>query len=58
LSLASRPDAFFLINSARVAARLGDKKKALDQLELAMGKTRDEAQKAEIIRMIKALEGK
>ncbi|MCU0276836.1 MAG: tetratricopeptide repeat protein [Acidobacteria bacterium] len=58
LALLTSPDPGYLVNSARVAARLGDKKKALDQLELAMGKTRDEAQKAEIIRMIKALEGK
>ena len=43
------PDPAYLINSARVAAKLGDKKKALDQLELALGKTQDAALKAEII---------
>lgn len=57
LILATDPDPVFLINSARVAARLGDKKKALDQLEVAMGKTRSEAQKAEILKLIKSLEG-
>jgi tetratricopeptide (TPR) repeat protein len=58
LALLPAPDPGYLINSARVAARLGDKRKALDQLELAMGKARDETQKAEIIRMIRALEDK
>ncbi len=58
LALLTVPDPGYLINSARVAAKLGDKKKALDQLELAMGKVQDEAQKAEIIRMIRALEGR
>ncbi len=58
LVLLSVPDPGYLINSARVAAKLGDKKKALDQLELAMGKARDEAQKAEIIRLIKTVEEK
>lgn len=55
LVLLTVPDADILINSARVAAALGDNRKALDQLELAMGKARDAAQKAEILRMIKAL---
>jgi Tfp pilus assembly protein PilF len=58
LLLVVSPDPVYLINSARVAARLGDKKKALDQLELAMGKTQNEAQKAEILKLIKSLEGK
>lgn len=58
LALLTIPDPGYLINSARVASKLGDKKKALDQLELAMGKTQNEAQKAEIIKLIKALEGK
>jgi len=58
LLLVVSPDPVYLINSARVAARLGDKKKALDQLELAMGKTQDAAQKAEINKMIKALDVK
>jgi tetratricopeptide (TPR) repeat protein len=58
LALLTLPDPAYLINSARVASKLGDKKKALDQLELAMGKTQDAAQKAEINKMIKALDGK
>ncbi len=58
LALLSIPDPGYLINSARVAAKLGDKKKALDQLELAMGRVKDEAQKGEIIKMIRALENK
>jgi tetratricopeptide (TPR) repeat protein len=56
LALLTLPDPAYLINSARVASKLGDKKKALDQLELAMGKTQDAAQKAEISKMIKALD--
>jgi Tfp pilus assembly protein PilF len=58
LALVSVPDPGYLINSARVAAKLGNKKKALDQLELAMGSVKDEAQKAEIIRLIRTLENK
>jgi Tfp pilus assembly protein PilF len=58
LALLTIPDPDCLVNSARVAIKLGDKKKALDQLELAMGKTQDAAQKDEIIKMIRALEGK
>jgi Tfp pilus assembly protein PilF len=58
LALLTVPDPGVLVNSARVAARLGDKKKALDQLELAMGRTRDEALKAEILRLIRTLEGR
>jgi tetratricopeptide (TPR) repeat protein len=58
LAMLTLPDPSYLVNSARVASRLGDKKKALDQLELAMGRTQDAAQKAEIIKMIQALEGK
>jgi Tfp pilus assembly protein PilF len=58
LNLVSPPDAGYLVNSARVAAKLGDKKKALDQLEVAMGKAQSEAQKTEIFDMIRALEGK
>jgi Tfp pilus assembly protein PilF len=58
LALLTIPDPGYLINSARVAAKLGDKKKALDQLEMAMGKTQNDAQKAEIIKLIKALERK
>ena len=57
LSLTVVADPAYLINSARVLSRLGDKKKALDNLELALGKARDNAQKAEIIKMIKVLEG-
>lgn len=55
LALLTLPDPAYLVNSARVATKLGDKKKALDQLEVAMGKTQDEAQKTEIIKMIKDL---
>ncbi len=57
LGLAVVADPAYLINSARVLSKLGDKKKALDNLELALGKARDDAQKAEIIKMIKVLEG-
>ena len=57
LALAATPDPGYLINSARVLSRLGNKKKALDNLELALGKARDAAQKAEIVKMIRILEG-
>jgi tetratricopeptide (TPR) repeat protein len=57
LALAAAPDPSYLINSARVSTKLGDKKKAVNSLELALGKVNDPAQKAEIIKMIKALEG-
>jgi len=57
LALLTLPDPGYLINSARVLSKLGNKKKALDNLELAMGSARDVAQKAEIIKMIKILEG-
>ena len=57
LALLDHPDSGYLINSARVAAKLGDKKKALNNLELAMGSTQDAAQKAEIMKMIKQLDG-
>ncbi|MCJ7524962.1 MAG: tetratricopeptide repeat protein [Candidatus Aminicenantes bacterium] len=57
IALITSPDPGYLINSARVLSKLGDKKKALDNLELALGKARDAAQKAEIIKMIKILEG-
>lgn len=57
LSLTNTPDPGYLINSARVLSKLGDKKKALDNLELALGQARDAAQKAEIMKMIKILEG-
>ncbi|MEI6614345.1 MAG: tetratricopeptide repeat protein [Chrysiogenales bacterium] len=57
LALLSHPDSAYLINSARVAAKLGDKKKALNNLELAMGNAQSPAQKAEIMKMIKELDG-
>lgn len=57
LALAVVADPVYLINSARVLSKLGNRKKALDNLELALGKARDDAQKAEIIKMIKVLEG-
>ena len=57
LALLNHPDSGYLINSARVAAKLGDKKKALNNLELAMGNTQDPAQKAEIMKMIRQLDG-
>jgi tetratricopeptide (TPR) repeat protein len=56
LALLDHPDSAYLINSARVAAKLGDKKKALNNLELAMGNTQDPVQKAEIMKMIKQLD--
>ena len=58
LVLLTVPDPLYLLNSARVAAKLGDRRKALDELELAMGKTQDEALKAEILKLIKSLDGK
>jgi type IV pilus assembly protein PilF len=57
LSLLTHPDSTYLINSARVATKLGDKKKALDNLELAMGNAQNPAQKAEIMKMIRQLDG-
>jgi Tfp pilus assembly protein PilF len=57
LALLNQPDSGYLINSARVAAKLGDKQKALNNLELAMGNAQDPAQKAEIMKMIKELDG-
>jgi len=57
LALLERPDAGYLINSARVAAKLGDKQKALNNLEQAMGNTQNPAQKAEIMKMIRQLDG-
>jgi tetratricopeptide (TPR) repeat protein len=57
LALINTPDPGYLINSARVLSRLGNRKKALDNLELALGRARDEAQRAEIVKMIKNLEG-
>jgi tetratricopeptide (TPR) repeat protein len=57
LALITIPDPGILINSARVLSKLGDKKKALDNLELALGKVQNPAQKAEIIKMIKILDG-
>lgn len=56
-ALLNHPDSAYLINSARVAAKLGDKKKALNNLELAMGNAQDPAQKAEIMKMIRQLDG-
>jgi Tfp pilus assembly protein PilF len=58
LALVTVPDPVYLVNSARVAAKMGDKKKALDQLEMAIGKSQNEAQKEEIIKLIKALDEK
>ncbi|MBN2345937.1 MAG: tetratricopeptide repeat protein [Candidatus Aminicenantes bacterium] len=55
LALLTTPDPAYLVNSARVAARLGDRKKALDQLELAISRVQDDAQKAEILKLIKDL---
>jgi type IV pilus assembly protein PilF len=56
LVLLTAPEPLYLVNSARVAAKLGDRKMALDQLEQALGRTQDAALKAEIIRLIKGLE--
>jgi Tfp pilus assembly protein PilF len=58
LALLDHPDSGYLINSARIAAKLGDKKKALNNLELAMGFAQDQAQKVEIMKMIKELDEK
>jgi Tfp pilus assembly protein PilF len=56
LALLDHPDSAYLINSARVAAKLGDKKKALNNLEQAMGNAQNPAQKAEIMKMIRQLD--
>ncbi len=55
LLLLPAPDPLILVNGARVAARLGQRRKALDQLEQALGITQDEALKTEIMRLIKGL---
>ncbi|MBN2399262.1 MAG: tetratricopeptide repeat protein [Candidatus Aminicenantes bacterium] len=57
LSLLPRPDSIYLINSARVATKLGDKQKALNNLELAMGNAQSQEQKTEIMKMIRQLDG-
>ena len=57
LALSVRPDATYLINSARVAAKLRDKAKALNNLEVAMGCAQNQAQKDEIMALIKELDG-
>lgn len=56
LVLQATPDPLVLINGARVASRLGERKKALDQLEQALGRTQDEALKAEILRLIREID--
>jgi Tfp pilus assembly protein PilF len=58
LALQGSPEPLTLVNSARVAAKLGDRKRALDQLEQALGRTQDAALKVEILRLIKELAGK
>lgn len=55
LLLLPKPDPSILVNGARVAARLGERKKALDQLEQALGLTQDEALKTNIMSLIKSL---
>ena len=57
ISLLARPDSVYLINSARVAARLGDKQKALNNLEQAMGNAQSAEQKTEIMKLIRQLDG-
>lgn len=57
LALSIRPDATYLINSARVAAKLKDKSKALNNLEVAMGCAQNQAQKDEIMALINKLDG-
>jgi tetratricopeptide (TPR) repeat protein len=56
LALLTTPDPLYLVNSARVAAKLGDRRTALDQLEQALGRTQDATLKAEILRLIKGLD--
>ena len=58
LALLASPDPLYLVNSARVASKLGDRKRALDQLEQALGRTQDAALKAEILRLIRDLDNK
>lgn len=55
LALLASPEPQYLVNSARVAAKLGHRRMALDQLEQALGRTQDPALKAEILRLIKSL---
>jgi type IV pilus assembly protein PilF len=57
ISLLARPDSIFLINSARVAAKLGNKQKALNDLEQAMGNAQSAEQKTEIMKLIRQLDG-
>ncbi len=56
LSLQPDPDVNTLLNCGRVYARIGEKKQALDVLEKALGKVRDNAVKQEIERLIKSLD--
>lgn len=56
LLLLTAPDPLVQISAARVAARLGEKKKALDLLEQALGLAQDAALKDEIMRRIRELD--
>jgi len=58
LALLASPEPLYLVNSARVAAKLGDRQRAQDQLEQALGRTQDAALKTEILRLIKELDKK
>ena len=58
LVLLTAPEPLYLVNSARVAAKLGDRRLALDQLEQALGRTQDAALKSEILRLIRELADK
>jgi Tfp pilus assembly protein PilF len=56
LSLLTHDDVTFLINLGRVQARVGEKNKALDTLEKAMGKALSKETKQQIMNMIKEVE--
>jgi Tfp pilus assembly protein PilF len=57
LSMIAVPDPGFLLNAGRAAMKAGDKKKALDYLEQALGKSNDPVQKQEIAKLIQSAGG-
>jgi Tfp pilus assembly protein PilF len=56
ITLQTEPDVSFLLNIGRIYAKLGEKHKALDTLERALGKAMTPKLKAEIHKMIADLE--
>lgn len=57
LSMMAVPDPNYLLNAGRASIKTGDKKKALDYLEKALGKTTDPALKLEITKQIQLAGG-